>query len=79
MDLLYPNTTCIHPSHLLDDEWQMADISNVETVIIDGVVQQRDGRLVKDLTAPRGLAEASRDYRVGQVEPQPGWVIRPTA
>ena len=23
MDLLYPNTTYIHSSHLLDDEWQM--------------------------------------------------------
>ncbi|HET9520631.1 MAG TPA: amidohydrolase family protein [Candidatus Limnocylindrales bacterium] len=52
-----------------------ADISNVETVIIDGVIRKRDGKLLADLDAPRRLVEASRDYLVSQVEPQPGWLI----
>ena len=41
-----------------------ADVSNVETVIIDGVVRKRDGRLVADAAAARRLVEASRDYLV---------------
>jgi cytosine/adenosine deaminase-related metal-dependent hydrolase len=39
-----------------------ADVSNVETVIIDGAVRKRDGRLVADADAARRLVEASRDY-----------------
>ena len=41
-----------------------ADVSNVETVIIDGVVRKRDGRLVADAAAARRLVDASRDYLV---------------
>jgi 5-methylthioadenosine/S-adenosylhomocysteine deaminase len=55
-----------------------ADVSNVETVIIDGVVRKRDGKLVADLDAPRRLVESSRDFLVSQVEPQAGWVTRAT-
>src|SRR5688572_12014260 len=51
-----------------------ADISNVDTVIIDGKVQKRGGKLVADLSGPRGLVEGSRDYLVSQVDPQPGWL-----
>jgi hypothetical protein len=50
-----------------------ADISNVTTVIIDGVVRKRDGRLLADLAGPRKLVEASADFLVGSVETQPGW------
>jgi len=50
-----------------------ADVSNVKTVIIDGVVRKQDGRLLKDLAGPRDLVEASADYLVGSVETQPGW------
>ncbi len=39
-----------------------ADVSNVETVIVDGVVRKRDGRLVADTSRARDLVEASRDY-----------------
>lgn len=53
-----------------------ADTSNVETVIVDGVIKKRDGKLVADLSSPRALVEASRDFLVSQVEPQAGWVIR---
>jgi cytosine/adenosine deaminase-related metal-dependent hydrolase len=51
-----------------------ADISNVDTVIIDGKVQKRGGKLVADLSGPRGLVDGSRDYLVSQVDPQPGWL-----
>ena len=53
-----------------------ADVSNVETVIIDGVIKKRDGKLVADLSGPRALVEASRDFLVSQVEPQAGWVTK---
>jgi cytosine/adenosine deaminase-related metal-dependent hydrolase len=38
-----------------------ADVSNVETVIVDGVVRKRDGRLVGDLAKARRLVDESRD------------------
>jgi 5-methylthioadenosine/S-adenosylhomocysteine deaminase len=41
-----------------------ADVSNVETVIIDGVVRKREGRLLADTAAARRQVEASRDYLV---------------
>jgi cytosine/adenosine deaminase-related metal-dependent hydrolase len=53
-----------------------ADISNVQTVIIDGVVRKQNGRLLANLDGPRRDVEASRDYLVGQVEPQAGWMVR---
>ncbi len=52
-----------------------ADISNVETVIVDGKILKRNGKLLADLDAPRKAVEASRDYLVGQVEPQEGWLV----
>ncbi|MBF8291071.1 MAG: putative amidohydrolase, partial [Chloroflexi bacterium] len=52
-----------------------ADVSNVKTVFIDGVVQKRDGRLVASLDGPRRLVQASRDFLVGSVEPQAGWIV----
>lgn len=51
-----------------------ADISNVDTVIIDGRIRKRDGRMVADLAGPRDLVVASKDRLVAQVEPQPGWL-----
>ncbi|HEU0213867.1 MAG TPA: amidohydrolase family protein [Jiangellaceae bacterium] len=41
-----------------------ADVSNVETVIVDGVVRKRDGRLLGDVDRARGLVEESRDHLV---------------
>jgi 5-methylthioadenosine/S-adenosylhomocysteine deaminase len=43
-----------------------ADVSNVETVIIDGVVRKRDGKLLADEARARSLVEASRDYLVAE-------------
>ncbi len=44
-----------------------ADVSNVDTVIVDGVVRKRDGRLLAGVDRARQLVEASRDYLVEQV------------
>ncbi len=56
-----------------------ADISNVSTVLIDGVIQKRNGKLVANLDGPRRLVEASRDYLVGSIEPQAGWLTPQSA
>jgi len=45
-----------------------ADVSNVDTVIVDGQVKKRDGKLVADVAAARRLVEAARDHLVEQVE-----------
>ena len=51
-----------------------ADISNVDTVLVDGIVRKRGGKMVQELSGPRRLVEASRDFLVSTVEPQPGWL-----
>jgi cytosine/adenosine deaminase-related metal-dependent hydrolase len=51
-----------------------ADISNVETVLVDGVFRKRDGKLLADLSGPRDKVMASRDYLVSQVGHQEGWL-----
>ncbi|MET7697363.1 amidohydrolase family protein [Streptomyces sp. NPDC005485] len=38
-----------------------ADVSNVDTVIVDGMVRKRDGRLLADTGRARRLVEESRD------------------
>jgi cytosine/adenosine deaminase-related metal-dependent hydrolase len=45
-----------------------ADVSNVDTVLIDGQVKKRDGKLVADADAARRKVEASRDYLVQEME-----------
>jgi cytosine/adenosine deaminase-related metal-dependent hydrolase len=42
-----------------------ADVSNVDTVIIGGVVRKQNGKLVGDVDTARRLVEASRDNLVG--------------
>jgi cytosine/adenosine deaminase-related metal-dependent hydrolase len=51
-----------------------ADVSNVETVIVDGRIQKADGKLLAELRGPRQRVEASRDFLVSQVAPQAGWL-----
>jgi cytosine/adenosine deaminase-related metal-dependent hydrolase len=51
-----------------------ADISNVDLVMVNGVVLKRDGKLVGDLAVPRRNVMASRDYLVSQVPEQEGWI-----
>lgn len=38
-----------------------ADVSNVETVLVDGVIRKRDGKLLADTERARRLVEESRD------------------
>ncbi|MGW4536829.1 amidohydrolase family protein [Streptomyces chartreusis] len=38
-----------------------ADVSNVDTVIVDGVIRKRDGRIVADVDRARRLVQESRD------------------
>ncbi|HEV2344195.1 MAG TPA: amidohydrolase family protein [Actinocrinis sp.] len=45
-----------------------ADVSNVDTVIVDGAVVKRAGRLLANTARARDLVESSRDYLLGQVE-----------
>src|SRR6266536_1234841 len=45
-----------------------ADVSNVDTVIIDGKIRKRDGKLLADVDKARRLVEASRDHLLQQVE-----------
>ncbi len=56
-----------------------ADVSNVETVIVDGVIRKQGFKLVQDLVAPRRLVLESRDYLVQQVTPEAGWITNPLA
>jgi 5-methylthioadenosine/S-adenosylhomocysteine deaminase len=43
-----------------------ADVSNVDTVIVNGVVRKRNGALTADVARARDLVEQSRDYLVGE-------------
>ncbi len=52
-----------------------ADVSNVKTVVVDGKVLKRDGRLVADLSRPSQLVADSRDYLLSKVPAQPGWIV----
>src|SRR6185437_6938325 len=45
-----------------------ADVSNVDTVIIGGVIQKRNGKLLADTARARTQVENSRDYLIGEVE-----------
>jgi cytosine/adenosine deaminase-related metal-dependent hydrolase len=45
-----------------------ADVSNVETVIVNGVIRKRDGKLLADVARARALVEASRDHLLGELE-----------
>jgi 5-methylthioadenosine/S-adenosylhomocysteine deaminase len=52
-----------------------ADISNVDTVFVDGRIVKQDGKLVAALDGPRRDVLASRDYLVSKFgEPEPGWL-----
>jgi cytosine/adenosine deaminase-related metal-dependent hydrolase len=44
-----------------------ADVSNVDTVIVDGVLRKRGGKLLADVAAARTGVEAARDYLVEEV------------
>ncbi len=43
-----------------------ADVSNVETVMVNGQFRKRDGKLLGDVDRARTLVEASRDYLLAE-------------
>jgi 5-methylthioadenosine/S-adenosylhomocysteine deaminase len=43
-----------------------ADVSNVDTVIVNGVVRKRNGALTADVARARDLVERSRDHLLGE-------------
>jgi hypothetical protein len=43
-------------------------VSNVDTVIVNGEIKKRGGKLLADVDRARRLVDASRDYLVGEVE-----------
>jgi 5-methylthioadenosine/S-adenosylhomocysteine deaminase len=52
-----------------------ADISNVDTVIVDGRILKRNGKLLAEIGGARRDVEASRDYLVGTFgTPEAGWL-----
>lgn len=48
-----------------------ADVSNVETVIVDGIVRKRDGKLLADTGRARQLVESSRDHLIAEAAKRP--------
>ena len=49
-----------------------ADVSNVETVMVDGQIGKRDGKLVGDVDRARNLVEAARDYLLAETAKRKG-------
>ena len=66
-DIVLINATDINVAPVIDPVAAVvlcADVSNIETVIVDGVVKKRDGRMVADVHHARDLVEAARDRLV---------------
>jgi 5-methylthioadenosine/S-adenosylhomocysteine deaminase len=55
-----------------------ADVSNVDTVIVNGKVLKRDGRILGDVDRARRLSEDSRDYLVSKTERDANWTVPAT-
>ena len=52
-----------------------ADVSNVDTVFVNGQIVKQGGKLVAELDGPRRDVLASRDYLVDKFgAPEPGWL-----
>ncbi|HKO32862.1 MAG TPA: amidohydrolase family protein [Candidatus Limnocylindria bacterium] len=79
-DLVIIDTKAVNVAPVIDPVGAVvcaADISNVRTVLVNGKIVKDDFKLKADLTTPRQLVEASRDYLVGEFgEPEPGWLVR---
>lgn len=70
-DVVAIDATALNVAPLIDPVAAVtlsADVSNVETVIVDGVVRKRDGRLLADVGRARRLVEESRDRLATAVE-----------
>jgi cytosine/adenosine deaminase-related metal-dependent hydrolase len=77
-DLVLIDTKAVNVAPVIDPVGAVvcaADISNVRTVLVDGVVLKQDFRLTASLDEPRKAVEASRDYLLTKFgEPDPGWL-----
>jgi cytosine/adenosine deaminase-related metal-dependent hydrolase len=81
-DLVIIDTSAVNVAPVIDPVAAVvcaADISNVETVIVDGVVRKRNFRLLQDLDAARQDVLRSRDYLVSQVPAESTWITTPMA
>ncbi len=70
-DIVAIDATALNIAPLIDPVAAVtlsADVSNVETVIVDGVVHKRDGRLLADTGRARRLVEESRDRLTAAAE-----------
>ena len=56
-----------------------ADISNVETVFVNGVIKKQDFKLVQDLGEARQSVLRSRDWLVTQIPAEEHWITTPMA
>ena len=68
-DIVLVNATALNVAPVIDPVTAVtlcADVSNVDTVIVDGVVRKRAGILLADVAAARAGVEASRDHLVEQ-------------
>ncbi|MGI5192810.1 amidohydrolase family protein [Streptomyces sp. CA-288835] len=70
-DIVAIDATALNIAPLIDPVAAVtlcADVSNVDTVIVDGTVRKRDGKLLADTARARRLVEESRDRLVAAVE-----------
>jgi cytosine/adenosine deaminase-related metal-dependent hydrolase len=66
-DVVLIDATAINVTPVIDPVAAVtlaADVSNVDTVIVNGEVKKRHGKLLADVARARGLVEASRDHLV---------------
>src|SRR4029450_1260847 len=77
-DLVIIDTKAVNGAPVIDPGAAVvcaADVSNVDTVIVDGKILKRDGKLLASLDGPRRDVESSKDYLVGTFgTPEPGWL-----
>jgi 5-methylthioadenosine/S-adenosylhomocysteine deaminase len=70
-DVVVIDATALNMAPLIDPVAAVtlcADVSNVETVIVDGVVRKRDFKLVAGEARARDLVEDSRDHLIAETE-----------
>jgi cytosine/adenosine deaminase-related metal-dependent hydrolase len=66
-DVVLIDATAINVAPVIDPVAAVtlaADVSNVHTVVVNGEVRKRDGKLVADVARARELVEGSRDHLV---------------
>jgi 5-methylthioadenosine/S-adenosylhomocysteine deaminase len=68
-DIVLLDATALNVAPVIDPVTAVtlcADVSNVDTVLVDGVVRKRDGKLLADVAAARAGVEAARDHLLEQ-------------